>query len=138
MSKRAKAAGCAVVLTALALAVPQASAAAYPSNHFKVAYTATYAEGTMTWYARAVRLDGTLRSLSSSGCRRAYAVAYDSGGGRLDEGSTSAQCGDRIGPFRIDLTADVPGGAAIVSVCLLDGAGAPLGECEAYVRSDAG
>ncbi|OXM71434.1 MULTISPECIES: hypothetical protein [Amycolatopsis] len=137
MPTRTKAALCAVALAGLALATPQATAATYPTNPFNVSYGATYAAGTMTWYARAVRLDGNLRSLSSSGCRRAYAVAYTADLAQLDERSTSAQCGDQIKPFQIDLTADVAGGAAIVSVCLLDGGGAPLGECKAYARSDA-
>ncbi len=140
MSTRTKTAMCTVVaLAGLVLVAPQATAqAAYPTNPFRVSYGATYAQGTMTWYNRTVRLTGNLRSLSSSGCRKAYAVTFDSAIEPLGERNTGPQCGDAIKPFQLDVPADVAGGAFATSVCLLDGNGAVLGDCVGYLRSEAG
>ena len=128
-----------VLVAAPAAASASATTAAYPTNGFDVTFGATYARGTLTWFDRAVRAEGTLRSLSSSGCRRAYAATYDSNGAFLDHRSTSAQCGDAIKPFTLNVPANVRGGAAITVVCLLDRDGAPLSDdsCVGYYRPGA-
>ncbi len=139
MSTRMKSAVCTVTaLAGLVLVAPQAAAQAdYPSNTFRVSYGASYAQGTMSWYGRSVRLIGNLRTLSSSGCRKAYAATFNSAINLLDDRNTSAKCGDVITPFQLDVPADVAGGAYATSVCLLDGNGVVLGDCVDYFRSDA-
>ncbi|WNV88712.1 hypothetical protein [Umezawaea sp. Da 62-37] len=140
MSARMKSALCAITaLAGLVLVAPQATAqAAYPTNTFRVSYGASYAQGTMTWFNRTVRLTGDLRTLSSSGCRKAYAATFDSAVDLLGERNTSAKCGDAVRSFQLDVPADVVGGAYATSVCLLDANGVVLGDCVAYFRGDAG
>lgn len=47
----------------------QAAETAYPSHPFTLTYGNTYTTGTVTFYNRVVRVSGTHRALSSSGCR---------------------------------------------------------------------
>ncbi|GAA3585017.1 hypothetical protein GCM10022222_82050 [Amycolatopsis ultiminotia] len=145
MSTKKKAVLCAVAtLAGLVIAAPPSNAAAYPTNSFDVTFGASYARGTITWFDRSVRLTGTMRSLSSSGCRRTIGFTYNADVSKqLGERGTSSQCGDVIKALTpIDVPADVPGGAGFATVCLTDGDGIVLGTaqdpaCRAYARSDA-
>lgn len=125
-----------VLVAAPTAASASATLAAYPTNSFDVSFGATYARGTLTWFNRVVRAEGTLRSLSSSGCRRAYAATFDANGTFLDDRSTSPQCGDAIRPFTLNVPANVRGGAAITDVCLLNENGVRL-NCVSYLRPGA-
>jgi len=119
-----------------ALAVEAATAArtaaAYPTSSFDVTYGATYTRGTLLWAYRSVGVDGTQRAISTSGCRRTYVYTYDAGVNQLGVRSSSTLC-DGVAPISFTVPADVPGGAAFVSVCLADGNGAAL-ECVGYAR----
>ncbi|MFF0160667.1 hypothetical protein ACFYRY_24505 [Streptomyces sp. NPDC005263] len=116
-------------------AADAARAAAFPTNPFDVTYGATYTRGTLTWTDRAVGVSGNQRAVSTSGCRKTFVYTYDASVRELGVRSSSAVC-NGVAPIAFSVPADVAGGAAFVSVCLTDGAGAPL-KCEAYARSDA-
>lgn len=116
-------------------AADAARAAAYPTNSFDVTYGATYTRGTLIWQNRSVGVSGNQRAVSTSGCRKTFVYTYDASVHELGVRSSSAVC-DGVAPIAFSVPADVAGGAAFVSVCLTDGAAAPL-KCEAYARSDA-
>ncbi|MGV9841959.1 hypothetical protein ACWDUB_07610 [Streptomyces fungicidicus] len=109
-----------------------AQTAAYPTTPITdVSYGASYISGTLTWYNRAVGVDGALRAV---GCRRAWVGTYDASGNSLGARSTSTKCDvtyslDDFPP----VPADVPGGAAYVVVCLDDASASSL-DCELFYR----
>lgn len=121
-----------VVLTAGTLLVAPAPAVAQAPasvSKFDVTYGASYARGTLTWSNRWVGVEGTLRAV---GCRRAWFGAYDASDNKLDEASTGTKCNTTY-PLKTDLSADKPGGAAYVIVCLDDENAKPL-KCKSYNR----
>ncbi|MEU6261104.1 hypothetical protein [Streptomyces sp. NPDC047043] len=109
------------------------SAAAADRASFDLTVGATYFRGTIDFYNRSVSVDGVLRGLTT-GCRRGAAWANDASGKVLDHRSTSLVCNGAVSR-QIPLTADVPGGAAIVEVDLLDADGHIIAFCFA-VRGD--
>ena len=120
-----------VVLTAgTLLGAPAASAqtAAYPVTPYgPVTVGNTWTTGTITWYGRSVVVTGTHKSVSAAGpeyCRRTWAYTYDAAGAKLGSaGSASSDtaCGTTKTYSGFQVPADVPGGAALVRVCLADG-----------------
>ncbi|NGO08745.1 hypothetical protein G5C60_14315 [Streptomyces sp. HC44] len=125
-----------------ALTAPAASAAPAPAapaasstSPFDVTYGATYARGTLTWNNRSVTVNGTLRSVSASDCRRVYVSTHDASdeGRNLGLKSSSLACNE-VKPISFTVPADVPGGAAYVRVCLADANDTPLGRCKVYAR----
>ncbi|MGQ4382548.1 hypothetical protein [Streptomyces sp. SAS_270] len=119
-----------VVLTAgTLLGAPAASAqvADYPVTPYApILVGNTWTTGTITWYNRSVVVTGTHKSVSAAGpeyCRRTWAYTYNAAGEKLGSaGSASSDtaCGTSKN-FSFQVPADVPGGAALVRVCLDDG-----------------
>lgn len=120
-----------VVLTAgtlLGAPAVSAQAAAYPVTPYgPIAVGNTWTQGTITWYNRSVVVKGTHKSVSSAGpeyCRRTWVYTYDANGAKLGSAgsdSSDTACGTTKDFSPILVPADVPGGAALVRVCLDDG-----------------
>lgn len=89
----------------------------------------SYARGTLTWSNRWVGVEGTLRAVD---CRRAWFGAYDASHNKLDDASTGTKCNTTY-PLNADLSANKPGGAAYVIVCIDDANANPL-NCVRYNR----
>jgi hypothetical protein len=112
---------------AVALAVAPSAAADDPAT-FDLKYGATYFTGTINFYNRSVRVDGYLRSLSTS-CRRGTASSWNSNATEvLDVRSTSAHC-DGVTEQHLVLGAPVAGGAGWVEVTLANADGGDLVWC---------
>lgn len=97
-------------------AAAPATAAAYPTSTFPIEVGASYYKGTVTWYNRAVGVDGAFKAV---GERRIYAQAW-AGRTWLDWNSSSTWT-DRSGPASLPLDADVAGGATRVQVWMTSG-----------------
>ncbi|MFI9835315.1 hypothetical protein ACIHIX_47535 [Streptomyces sp. NPDC051913] len=120
-----------VVLTAgTLLGAPAAGAqtSAYPVTSFApIEVGNTWTKGTVTWYNRSVSVTGTHKSVSAAGpayCRRTWVYTYDAAGAQLGSGGSYAAdtaCGTTKNYSSFTVSADVPGGAALVRVCLDDG-----------------
>ncbi|MGX7828011.1 hypothetical protein ACTG9Q_23275 [Actinokineospora sp. 24-640] len=95
------------------------AAADYPTSTFALPYTASYYNGTATWYNRSVGVTGTFKA---SNCRRIYVKAFK-GSTTLDFKSTSLWC-DRTGTASFTLDANVVGGADNIWIYMtyMDGA----------------
>lgn len=124
MIRRSVSAGVAVAAGLACLAAPlssQAAVTAYPTAPFEVRYGNTYAVGTVTFYARSVRAQTSVRSVSSNDCRFVRVESLNSGGHRMYAGAygdSPIVCNaDGTGP--VDAPADVAGGAASVRVNLM-------------------
>lgn len=102
--------------TAFAATPATAAVAAYPTSSFSIVVGASYYTGKVTWYNRAVGVDGTFKA---SGYRRVYAQAW-AGATWLDWQSSSTWY-NRTGPASLPLTADVEGGATQVDVWMTSG-----------------
>ncbi|WP_221350552.1 hypothetical protein [Streptomyces beigongshangae] len=114
-----------VVGTLLSAPPAHAHAAADPVSPYSVPFGNTYTTGTLTWHARSVTVAGEHKSVSTAGlpyCRATWAYTLNSAGGVIGQNgsSDSVVCG-ASGTFRFTVSADVPGGAAFVRVCLDDG-----------------
>ncbi|GFM95869.1 hypothetical protein [Streptomyces fulvorobeus] len=122
MRTRLAAALCGTVLTAgTLLSAPTASAqaTAYPTTPFDVTVGNTYTRGTITWYDRSVGVTGTEKSVDVSNCRGTTVFTLDSARHQLDFNYSGGVCGTSAA-FTAPATADVPGGASFVRVCLDD------------------
>ncbi|WP_046503325.1 hypothetical protein [Streptomyces odonnellii] len=113
--------------TGMLLGAPAAGAHAadYPVSNFDVTLGNTYTSGTITWYNRSVVVAGEHKSVDPANCRGTTAFTLDSGDNQLGrEYSLYSVCG-ASDTFSMTVSADVPGGAAVVRVCLDDGAKTP-------------
>ena len=123
MRTRLAAGLCGVALTAgTLLSAPAASAqaSAYPTTTFDVTVGNTYTRGTITWYDRSVTVTGEDKSVDGFSCRGTTAFTLNSARDQLDYNFSASVCG-MSAPFTIPVEADVPGGAAVVRICLDDG-----------------
>ncbi|MEU4804495.1 hypothetical protein [Actinosynnema sp. NPDC023587] len=114
MSRRRKIGAVVAAVTWVAgtvLAAAPATATAYPTSTFPIEVGASYYIGTVTWYNRAVGVDGAFKAV---GERRVYAQAW-AGRTWLDWESSSTWT-NRSGPASLPLTADVAGGSTRVNV----------------------
>lgn len=122
-------------LSALALSVgmlasagpaAQATSAAYPTRQVDLSYGASYIRGTLTFYNRSVGFKGTIRALSSSGCRYAKltTIAADNGD-YLGTQETRRACNSVISVTE-SITADRVGGACSVFLEFFHGDGRRL------------
>ncbi|MFI6095073.1 hypothetical protein ACIA8G_05935 [Lentzea sp. NPDC051213] len=71
------------------------------------------------YYARSAMVEGTL---DTDECVRVYAATYAGPTRRLDYRSTSLKCDVKV-PFKLELKADVPGGADRILLEVRDSAG---------------
>ncbi|WP_155848929.1 hypothetical protein [Amycolatopsis vancoresmycina] len=104
-----------------AVAAPSTAAAA-PATRLEVGSSTadeSYFDFTPYFYARSALVEGTLHAV---GCVRAYAATYAGPSHRLDYRSTSLKCNTTV-PVKLELKADVPGGADRILVELRDDAG---------------
>ncbi|WP_412079528.1 hypothetical protein ACLF6K_38960 (plasmid) [Streptomyces xanthophaeus] len=123
-----------VLTTGMLLGAPPAGAhtSSYPISEFDVTVGNTYTRGTITWYDRSVTVAGEQKSVSSASCRQTTAFALDSANKQLGYAVTPGiACGESE-KFSFSVGAPVPGGAAVVRICLDDGS-KPL-RCERYGR----
>lgn len=113
-----------------------AHAADDPISEFDVTIGNTYTRGLIGWYDRSVFVSGEHKSVSATdvaSCRATRVYTLDTHDGQLgEERSDNVVCGSS-GRFSMIVPADVPGGAAVVRVCLTDGYHKPL-RCERYGR----
>jgi len=129
--KAAIAAAVAASAATLFASVPAATAApstvtADPSSQIKITSSALdYGAAndsvftfTPYFYARSALVEGTLRA---DGCVRAYASTYAGPSRRLDYKSTSLKCNTTV-PVKLELKADIPGGADRILVEIRDSA----------------
>jgi polyisoprenoid-binding protein YceI len=122
MRTRLAAALCGVALTAgTLLSAPAASAqaSAYPTTPFDVTVGNTYTRGTITWYGRSVNVSGEIKAADAANCRGTAVFTLTSAKVQLGSGDSATVC--TSAPFSVNVEANVPGGAAIVRVCLDDG-----------------
>jgi hypothetical protein len=103
----------AVVVAGMFFAATPAAASAYPTSTFQLPYTASYYNGTVTWYNRTVDVKGTFKA---SNCRRIYAEAW-AGTTLLDTQNSSTWC-NKTAPAPLPLEADVAGGANVVYILM--------------------
>ncbi|PWI13039.1 hypothetical protein DI272_01985 [Streptomyces sp. Act143] len=122
--------GSAVLTAGTLLGAPAAGAqtSAYPVTPVEpIEVGNTWTMGTITWYDRSIAVAGTHKSVSAAGpeyCRRTWVYTYDAAGARLGSaGSYAADtaCGTTKTYSSFAVPANVPGGAALVRVCLDDG-----------------
>ncbi|MEU2114556.1 hypothetical protein ABZ567_02615 [Streptomyces sp. NPDC016459] len=105
---------------------------AYPTSAFEVVVGNTYTKGIITWYNRSVHVAGEHKSVDPASCRGTTAYTLDSADRQLGKNvSPYLVCG-LSRTFSFDVPADVPGGAAVVRVCLDDGVKAL--ECSRHGR----
>ncbi|MFD0343069.1 hypothetical protein ACFVH0_31060 [Streptomyces sp. NPDC127117] len=124
-----------VVLGSGMLVNAPAAHAADPVSDFDVTVGNTYTRGTITWHNRSVTIAGEQKSVSSTSCRGTTAFTLDSKSNQLDLAYTSPTCGISETFIPLAVLADVPGGAAVVRVCLDDGSLPPTYfECKRYGR----
>ncbi|MCX4846061.1 hypothetical protein [Streptomyces sp. NBC_00893] len=124
-----------VVLGSGMLVNAPAAHAADPVSDFDVTVGNTYTRGTITWHNRSVTVAGEQKSVSATNCRGTTAFTLDANNNQLDLAYTSPTCGasEKFIPFTV--VADVPGGAAVVRVCLDDGSlPATYFACKRYGR----
>lgn|SRR5688500_17484066 len=105
-----------VSVAGMVSAATPATAAGYPTSTFSIEVGASYYKGTVTWYNRAVGVDGAFKAV---GERRIYAQAW-AASTWLDWNSSSTWV-DRSGPASLPLVADVAGGATRVQVWMTSG-----------------
>ncbi|WP_416966855.1 hypothetical protein [Streptomyces sp. 4F14] len=107
-----------------------------PISEFDVTIGNTYTRGLISWSDRGVYVTGEHKSVSAdtlATCRATRAYTLDTHDGQLgDELSPNVVCGSSL-RFNMTVPADVPGGAAVVRICLTDGLHKPL-RCERYGR----
>lgn len=123
MRTRLAAALCGAALTAgTLLSAPAASAqaSAYPTTAFDVTVGNTYTRGVITWYDRSVSVTGTEKSVDVANCRGTTAFTLNSARHQLDFSYSGGVCGTSAA-FAFPVSADVPGGASFVRICLDDG-----------------
>lgn len=95
-----------------------AQAASYPVSKFNVTVGNTYTRGTITWYSRSVTVSGVEKSVDVNGCRGTTAFTLNSKNQQLvKRRSNVIPCGTSS-PFSFNVPANIPGGAAVVRVCL--------------------
>jgi hypothetical protein len=123
MIRRSVSAGVALAAGLACLAAPlssQAAVTAYPTGPFEVRYGNTYAVGTVTFFARNVTAQISVRSVSSTDCRYVKIVALNSRGHQINDAASSASLkpcnADWSGPVAVP--ASVAGGASSVRVIL--------------------
>lgn len=80
----------------------------------------TYTRGTITWYNRSVNVSGEDKSVDGVNCRGTSVFTLTNAKAQLGYGSSASVCG-RSASFSVSVKADVPGGAAVVRICLDDG-----------------
>ncbi|KQV11976.1 hypothetical protein [Kitasatospora sp. Root107] len=120
--------------TGMLVAAPPAGAltSTYPTSKFDVTFGNTYTRGTITWYDRSVNVAGENKSVDSANCRQTTAFTLDTKNKQLGYAVTPGiACGESE-TFSFSVGAPVPGGAAVVRICLDDGV-KPL-VCERYGR----
>lgn len=95
-----------------------AHAASYPVSKFDVTVGNTYTRGTITWYSRSVTLSGVEKSVDVNACRGTTAYTLNSKNQQLVKRRANIiPCGTSS-KFSMNVPANVPGGAAVVRVCL--------------------
>ncbi|MFE5299993.1 hypothetical protein [Streptomyces sp. NPDC056632] len=123
-TRLAVALGSAALTCGALLAAPPAGAADYPVSSFDVTYGQTYTRGTITWYGRSVVVAGEHKSVDVNSCRGTTAFTLDSQSHQMGVGLSGNVCG-ASDTFSFLVPADAPGGAAVVRVCLDNGADGP-------------
>ncbi|MFI6338726.1 hypothetical protein [Streptomyces sp. NPDC050535] len=134
----AAALGAAVLVGGTLLGTPAADAHAadYPISEFDITVGNTYTKGLITWYDRQVVVIGEHKSVSAASvesCRATRAYTLDTHDGQLGDGLSDNIVCAASASFHFDVPANVPGGAAVVRVCLTDGFHKPL-LCKRYGR----
>ncbi|MGX1885797.1 hypothetical protein [Streptomyces sp. NPDC055287] len=123
MKTRLATALCGVALTTgtlLNAPAATAQASAYPTSTFDVTLGNTYTRGTITWYARSVTVTGEHKSVDGFSCRGTSVFTLNNANVELDRNYSANVCGTSA-KFTVPVEADVPGGAAVVRICLDDG-----------------
>ncbi len=87
---------------------------------FDVTVGNTYTRGTITWYNRSVKVSGEDKSVDGSNCRGTSVFTLTNGKAQLGYGHSASVC-DRSASFSVTVEANVPGGAAVVRICLDNG-----------------
>ncbi|MFE5666287.1 hypothetical protein ACFQ7W_20445 [Streptomyces niveus] len=130
----------ATVITASALLTSPAAAAEAQavSVSFRVANGNTWTDGTITFYNRSVTVTGTHKSVSNASLatyRNTGAYTLNSERHQISSGVSSLNDEARgsTEAFTFSVGADVPGGAAVVRICLDDGYYEDL-TCDLYGR----
>ncbi|MFD7532680.1 MULTISPECIES: hypothetical protein [unclassified Streptomyces] len=123
MRTRLAASLCGIALTAgtlLSAPAATAQASAYPTSTFDVTVGNTYTRGTITWYNRSVTVTGEQKSVDGFSCRGTSVFTLDSADVELSRDFSASVCG-MSSKFTVPVDANVPGGAAVVRICLDDG-----------------
>ncbi|MEU6848924.1 hypothetical protein ABZ901_03180 [Actinacidiphila alni] len=96
------------------------------SIHYRLEYGNTWSDGTITFYNRAVTIAGAHRSVSGvnlEAARDTLGETIDSAGRWMDRNGNplSQEAMAATKNFGFSISANAPGGAAKVRVCLTDG-----------------
>lgn len=118
--------------TLLGAAPTGAHASTPPVSNFDVTLGNTYTRGTITWYARAVTVAGVQKSVDPVNCRQTTAYSLDSQNHQLGYAVTPGIACGEAQSFSFIADTGVPGGAAVVRICLDDGTKAL--KCARYGR----
>ncbi|MFE4491889.1 hypothetical protein [Streptomyces niveus] len=131
--------GATVITTSTLLIAPAAGAQAQAASvSFHVANGNTWTDGTITFYNRSVTITGTHKSVSNASLatyRNTGAYTLNSERHQISSGVSSLNDEARgsTEAFTFSVGADVPGGAAVVRICLDDGYYEDL-TCDLYGR----
>ncbi|MEU2131308.1 hypothetical protein [Streptomyces sp. NPDC018352] len=120
-ARLAAAVGIVVLGAGMLVTAPTAGAAGTVSD-FDVTVGNTYTRGKITWHNRSVTVSGEQKSVAPGNCRGTTAFTLDAKNKELGVAySPRSACGASE-KFSITVPADVSGGAAVVRICLDDGA----------------
>ncbi|MGW3958141.1 hypothetical protein ACWEKM_46515 [Streptomyces sp. NPDC004752] len=100
------------------LAMPGAAHADGIPYRYNVPVGQTYTKGHVIFYNRSVGVVGEQKSVTLSSCRYTKATAFDSSDHIIGQSSSTPVCGASA-KVNLAVTADVPGGADYVLVCLM-------------------
>ncbi|MFF9347788.1 hypothetical protein [Streptomyces sp. NPDC014734] len=130
----AAALGTSVLTTGMLLGTPAAGAqaSAHPVSTFDVTLGNTYTRGTITWHDRAVTVAGAQKSVDPANRRQTTAYSLDIHNKQLGYAVTPGIACGKTQDFSFPAYSGVPGGAAVVRICLDDGTKALL--CKRYGR----
>ncbi len=121
----------AAIVAAAVCTAPSANAAD-PTTKFRLAYGASYAVGTLRWHQRSVDVD---YSIKASYCRQLQAFGFDQDGVGWGHPKSPVVCNATDSGTR-NVLVDVPGGAKIIRLDLVDEKGKLLDSVKCVPGAD--
>jgi hypothetical protein len=128
----AKVATAVAAIVAAAVCTAPSANAADPTTKFRLEYGASYAVGTLRWHQRSVDVD---YSIKASYCRQLQAFGFDQSGNKRGYRESLVVCNSTDSDTR-NVPVDVPGGAKIIRLDLVDEKGKLLDSVKCVPGAD--